>query len=85
MFHSQRECAKCARTCAATQAPYDEPVMPKRTVRDYRSMTIQELRATARDAHRREDSAPYAKGRRAWKSVWVAAEHEIARRESLQE
>jgi hypothetical protein len=53
----------------------------KRLVRDYRSMTLQELRATARDAHRREENARYAKGRRSWKSVWHAAEEELRRRE----
>jgi len=53
----------------------------KRLVRDYRSMTAQELRATARDAHRREETARYAKGRRSWKSVWQAAEEELQRRE----
>jgi len=59
---------------------YDETEMPKRTVRDYRSMTERELRATAREAHRREEAARYAKGRRAWKAVWSAAEEELANR-----
>jgi hypothetical protein len=36
--------------------------MPKRIARDYRSMTDQELRATAREARRREETARYAKG-----------------------
>ena len=44
-------------------------------------MTAHELRATARDAHRREETARYAKGRRSWKSVWQAAEEELQRRE----
>jgi hypothetical protein len=52
----------------------------QRTVRDYRSMTEPELRATAREAHRREEAARYAKGRRAWKAVWGAAEEELANR-----
>jgi len=60
---------------------YDETdQMPKRTVRDYRSMTDQELRATAREARRREETARYAKGRRSWKAVWTAAEEELANR-----
>jgi hypothetical protein len=56
--------------------------MPKRIVRNYRSMSVAELRATAREARRREESAPYAKGRRSWKRVWQAAEAELARREN---
>lgn len=48
--------------------------------RDYRSATEEELRAMARRAHRQEETAPYAKGRRAWKSVWQAAEEELRRR-----
>jgi hypothetical protein len=59
--------------------------MPKRIVRDYRSMSREELRATAREAHRREETAPYAKGRRDWKQVWQAAEEELARRASTDE
>jgi hypothetical protein len=59
---------------------YDETEMAKRIVRDYRSMTEPELRATAREAHRREEAARYAKGRRAWKAVWSAAEEELANR-----
>jgi hypothetical protein len=60
---------------------YDESdQMPKRTVRDYRSMTDQELRATAREARRREETARYAKGRRSWRAVWSAAEEELANR-----
>jgi hypothetical protein len=59
--------------------------MSKRIVRDYRSMSGDELRATARDAHRREETAPYAKGRRSWKRVWQAAEEELARRASTHE
>jgi hypothetical protein len=55
--------------------------MPKKIVRDYRSMSLEELQATARDAHRREETARYAKGRRSWKSVWQAAEMELASRE----
>lgn len=54
--------------------------MPKRIARDYRSMTDQELRATAREARRREETARYAKGRRSWKAVWSAAEEELANR-----
>jgi len=46
----------------------------------YRSVTDEELRAIARHAHRREETAPYAKGRRAWKSAWQAAEEELRRR-----
>jgi hypothetical protein len=45
-------------------------------------MTVDELRVTAREAHRREESARFAKGRRSWKSVWQAAEEELARRET---
>jgi hypothetical protein len=56
--------------------------MPKKIVRDYRSMTIDELRATAREARERERSARYAKGRRGWKSFGQAAEAELARREN---
>ena len=52
----------------------------KKAERDYRSLTEEELRAMARHAHRREETAPYAKGRRAWKSVWQAAEEELRRR-----
>ena len=48
--------------------------------RDYRSVTEDELRAISRYARRREENAPYAKGRRAWKSVWQAAEEELRRR-----
>jgi len=59
---------------------YDESEMPKGVVRDYRSMTEQELRATAREAHRREETARFAKGRRSWKAVWSAAEEELANR-----
>jgi hypothetical protein len=47
---------------------------------DYRAATEEELRALARRAHQREETAPYAKGRRAWKSVWQAAEEELRRR-----
>jgi hypothetical protein len=47
---------------------------------DYRSATKEELQAMARRAHREEEAAPYAKGRRAWKSVWQAAEEELRRR-----
>jgi hypothetical protein len=54
--------------------------MAKRIVRDYRSMTEHELRATAREAHRREKTARYAKGRRSWQAVWRAAEEELASR-----
>lgn len=54
--------------------------MPGRIVRDYRSMTDQELRATAHEARRREETARYAKGRRSWKAVWSAAEEELASR-----
>jgi len=61
---------------------YAETTMPKRIVRDYRSMTEQELRDTAREARRREKAARYAKGRRSWKSVWTAAEGELANRRS---
>ena len=57
-----------------------ESGMPKRIVRDYRSMTEQELSATAREAHRREETARHAKARRSWKSVWSAAEEELANR-----
>jgi hypothetical protein len=57
--------------------------MAKKIVRDYGSMSLDELRATAREAHRREQSARYAKGRRGWKSVWQAAEAELARREPV--
>jgi hypothetical protein len=49
-------------------------------LRDYRSMTEEELQATARQAHKQEETAPYAKGRRSWKSVWQAAEEELRRR-----
>jgi hypothetical protein len=48
--------------------------------RDYRSATDEELRAIARHANQREETAPYAKGRRAWKSVWQAAEEGLRRR-----
>jgi hypothetical protein len=54
--------------------------MSKRIARDYRSMTEQELRDTAREARRREKAGRYAKGRRSWKSVWAAAEEELANR-----
>jgi hypothetical protein len=56
--------------------------MPKKIVRDYRSMTAHQLRETARDAHKREARSPYAKGRRSWKSVWQAAEEEPLRRDA---
>jgi hypothetical protein len=59
---------------------YDEFEMPKKTVRDYRSMTKDELRTTARKAHQREETARHAKGRRAWKAVWSAAEEELENR-----
>lgn len=52
----------------------------KKTERDHRSLTEEELRAMARHAHSQEKSARYAKGRRAWKSVWQAAEEELRRR-----
>ena len=55
-------------------------LMPKKIVRDYHSMSVDKLRATAREAHRREMSVRHAKGRRSWKSVWQAAEGELARR-----
>ena len=54
--------------------------MPKRIVRDYGAITDDELRATAREARRREETAHYAKGRRSWKGVWQAAAEELARR-----
>ena len=54
--------------------------MPKRNVRDYRCMTEEELRAIAREAREREETAKYAKGRRSWKAVWKAAEEELANR-----
>jgi hypothetical protein len=56
--------------------------MPKHVVRDYRSLTVEELRSTVREARRREVTAPYAKGRGSWKSFWQAAETELARRGS---
>lgn len=59
---------------------YDETEMSKRIVRDYGTMTQQELTAVAREAHRREQTARYAKGRRSWKAVWRAAEAELANR-----
>jgi hypothetical protein len=34
----------------------------------------------ARHAHQQEETARYAKGRRAWKSLWQAAEEELRRR-----
>ena len=52
----------------------------KKRERDYRSVAEEELRAMARHARRQEQTAPYAKGRRAWKSVWQAAEEELRRR-----
>jgi hypothetical protein len=52
----------------------------KKRLQDYTSATDKELRAMARRAHRQEETAPYAKGRRAWKSVWQAAEEELRRR-----
>jgi hypothetical protein len=52
----------------------------KKPKRDYRSATDDELRAMARHARQQEETAPYAKGRRAWKSVWQAAEEELRRR-----
>jgi hypothetical protein len=64
----------------SSERVYDETGMPRRNVRDYRSMTEEELRATAREAHRREETAKYAKGRRSWKAVWSAAEEELANR-----
>jgi hypothetical protein len=54
----------------------------RKLVRDYKAMTAQQLRATAKEAHRRERTAPFAKGRRGWKSVWQAAEEELSRRET---
>lgn len=54
--------------------------MPKHVVRDYRSMSVEELRETARRAHNEEQSVRYSKGRRSWKAVWQAAETELARR-----
>jgi hypothetical protein len=59
----------------------EHAVLMRKLVRDYRSMTTEELRAAAREAHRREETARYAKGRRAWKSVWQAAEDELRRRD----
>jgi hypothetical protein len=56
--------------------------MPKYVVHDYRSMSVEELRATAREARHQENAARYAKGRRSWKGVWQAAEAELARRGS---
>jgi SAM-dependent methyltransferase len=53
----------------------------RKRVRDYKAMTAEQLRATAKQAHKRELAAPYAKGRRGWKSVWQAAEEELQRRE----
>jgi len=52
----------------------------KNLVRDYGSLTEEELRATGRHAHRQEENARYAKGRRSWKLVWQAAEEELRRR-----
>jgi hypothetical protein len=52
----------------------------KRLVHNYRSMTIEQLRQLARGAHLREETARYAKGRRASKSVWKSAEDELRRR-----
>jgi hypothetical protein len=54
----------------------------RKLVRDYKAMTVEQLRATAMEAHQRERTAPYAKGRRGWKSVWLAAEEELQRREA---
>ena len=55
----------------------------RKLVRDYRAMSIEQLRATAKEAHRRERIARFAKGRRGWKSVWQAAEEELQRRETI--
>jgi hypothetical protein len=54
----------------------------RKLVRDYKEMTVNQLRATAKEAHQRERTAPFAKGRRGWKSVWQAAEEELQRREA---
>jgi hypothetical protein len=54
--------------------------MAKRIVRDYRSMTIEELGAAVREAKSREKAARYAKGRRGWKQAWQEAEQELLRR-----
>lgn len=55
------------------------PPGPKHVVRDYRSRTVVQLRETVRVA-RQEATARYAKGRRSWKEVWLAAEAELAPR-----
>jgi hypothetical protein len=75
---SGRDLRASVRECPST-APYDLAV-PKKIVHDYRSMTISELRDLARKAHRQEETARYAKGRRTWKSAWQAAEDELRRR-----
>ena len=54
----------------------------RKRARDYRAMSAEQLRETANEAHRRERTARFAKGRRAWKSVWEAAEEELRRREA---
>ena len=59
---------------------WHDALVPKHLVRDYGSMSVEELRETARMARRQEQTAPYAKGRRSWKAVWQAAEAELARR-----
>jgi len=53
-------------TLLAREVPVDHALLVKE--RDYRSMNGGDLRALARRAHRQEETAPYAKGRRAWKS-----------------
>ena len=76
----QRDCVSWPGAGMSAERVYHEFEMPKKTVRDYRSMTKDELRATAREAHQREETTRYAKGRRAWKAVWSAAEEELENR-----
>jgi hypothetical protein len=54
----------------------------RKLVRDFKAMTVEQLRATAKEAHQQERTAPYAKGRRGWKTVWQDAEEELLRRET---
>jgi hypothetical protein len=51
----------------------------RKRIHDYHAMTTEDLRDLAREAHRREVSARYAKGRRSWKSAWQEAEDERRR------
>jgi hypothetical protein len=67
------------RPLLAREVAADHAHLVKKDI-DYRFLSVQALRSTARHAHQKEETARFAKGRRAWKAVWQSAEEELRRR-----